>query len=100
MRVLFLCTANICRSPLAEHYMRQLAEKISAVRIECASAGILDFSGRPADPVVVRMARERGLDLQVVLGLIDDHTDGRSLGVLGEPGVNVLTLNLALDDLA
>ncbi len=63
MKVLFLCTANICRSPLAEHYMRQLAEKIAAVRIECASAGILDYSGRPADPVVVRMARERGLDL-------------------------------------
>jgi K+-transporting ATPase ATPase C chain len=44
-----------------------------------------------------RVARERGLPLDRVLELVDEHTDGRSLGVLGEPGVNVLELNLALD---
>jgi K+-transporting ATPase ATPase C chain len=32
-----------------------------------------------------------------VLDLIKEHTDGRGLGVFGEPGVNVLELNLALD---
>jgi potassium-transporting ATPase KdpC subunit len=44
-----------------------------------------------------RAARERSLPLNRVLALVEEHTDGRSLGFLGEPGVNVLELNLALD---
>jgi K+-transporting ATPase ATPase C chain len=44
-----------------------------------------------------RVAKVRGLPLGRVRRLIDDNTDGRGLGVLGEPGVNVLQLNLALD---
>jgi potassium-transporting ATPase KdpC subunit len=43
-----------------------------------------------------RIARVRHLALDRVLALVDDHTDGRALGVLGEPGVNVTELNLAL----
>ena len=43
-----------------------------------------------------RIAAVRKAPLDRVLTLIRDHTDGRSLGVLGEPGVNVLALNLAL----
>jgi len=44
-----------------------------------------------------RVARARGLPVEKVLALIETRTDGRSFGVLGEPGVNVLLLNLDLD---
>ncbi|HEX7245120.1 MAG TPA: potassium-transporting ATPase subunit KdpC [Solirubrobacterales bacterium] len=44
-----------------------------------------------------RVAAVRGLPLNTVLGLVDDNTEGRFLGLFGEPGVNVLELNLALD---
>ena len=38
------------------------------------------------------------MPLPQVLDLVNDNTDGRALGVLGEPGVNVLELNIALDE--
>jgi K+-transporting ATPase ATPase C chain len=44
-----------------------------------------------------RVAEARGVDLDLILSLVGEHTDGRGLGLLGEPGVNVLLLNLALD---
>lgn len=44
-----------------------------------------------------RVADARGLSVRQVDALIDEHTQGRSLGFLGEPGVNVVRLNLALE---
>ena len=48
---------------------------------------------------IKRVAAERGLDTTVVAQLVKKYTDGRELLVLGEPGVNVVELNIALDDL-
>jgi potassium-transporting ATPase KdpC subunit len=44
-----------------------------------------------------RVAKERGVSEKAVLAKIKANTDGRDLGILGEPRVNVLTLNLSLD---
>jgi K+-transporting ATPase ATPase C chain len=52
-----------------------------------------------ADQQVARVARQRGLAPEQVRRLVEEHTAGRALGFLGEAGVNVLMLNLALDEL-
>jgi K+-transporting ATPase ATPase C chain len=67
-----------------------------------ASASGLDphISLRNAELQAPRVAKVRGLSLDKVRELIRANTDAASLGFLGEPGVNVLPLNLALDALA
>jgi K+-transporting ATPase ATPase C chain len=66
-----------------------------------ASASGLDphISLRNAELQTPRVAKTRGLTVEKVQELIRANTDPASLGFLGEPGVNVLSLNLALDAL-
>jgi potassium-transporting ATPase KdpC subunit len=56
-----------------------------------------DISPANADIQAHRIAAVRHLPMPRVLRLISDNTHGRGLGFSGEPGVNVLELNLALD---
>jgi K+-transporting ATPase ATPase C chain len=66
------------------------------------SASGIDPHISPANATLqtARVAKVRGLSEQQVSDLVDDHTDGRWLGIFGQPAVNVLELNLALDDLS
>src|SRR4051794_20389260 len=99
--------------PLSDELLQAVADRATAYRRENGLASdalvpvdAVTSSGSGLDPHISvanarlqidRVARERGLANAVVEALVAKHTDGRNLVVLGDPGVNVVELNLALD---
>ncbi|MCC7145248.1 MAG: potassium-transporting ATPase subunit KdpC [Phycisphaeraceae bacterium] len=75
-------------------------DRLIPVDLVTASGSGLDphISPAAADYQVARVARLRGLTEEQVRVLVAGHTQGRQMAVLGEPGVNVWQLNLALDE--
>jgi len=102
--------------PTNQKLIRNVGEALAAYRAENALPANADVpvdavtgSGSGLDPEISidnarlqapRVARVRGLAPSLVAAMIDAHTENPSLGVFGEPGVNVLMLNLALDSAA
>jgi len=71
--------------------------QVPADAVTASASGLdPDISPDYADLQIKRVARENGLTTEQVHALVDDNTDGRGAGILGEPGVNVLKLNLAV----
>lgn len=78
------------------------------VKKEDVPADLMTNSGSGLDPnvspdgaivQVPRIAKERGLSEKSLYNLVNQYTEGRSLGLFGEPRVNVLKLNIALDEM-
>ena len=99
--------------PTNPDFLATVSERVAAYRSEnglgddtlvpvdavTASASGLDphISVRNAQLQAARVAGARAMSLDEVLAMVGEHTTDRTLGILGDPGVNVLELNLALD---
>ncbi len=99
--------------PTSKALIARVAGDVATLRAENPSspipADLVTTSGSGLDPHIspaaalfqaLRVARARGLAEERVRDLITEHTEQPTLGVLGEPRVNVLELNLALDAMA
>ncbi|MFC8516390.1 potassium-transporting ATPase subunit C [Streptomyces sp. NPDC057257] len=76
------------------------ASQVPADAVTSSGSGLdPDISPAYAELQVHRIAAKNGLSVSAVEKLVKDHTEGRTLGFMGEPRVNVLELNIALKDL-
>lgn len=64
MNILFICTGNTCRSPMAEGYLRNLVERSGEKNIAVLSAGLMAMPGQPASPYSIEILKEQGIDIE------------------------------------
>src|SRR5215469_12751524 len=87
------------KSDVAKLQQENPGASIPADLVTSSGSGLdPEISPAAAEFQVPRLAKARGMSQDTVAQMVRQNTRGRWLGILGEPGVNVLTLNLALDD--
>ena len=94
--ILFVCTGNTCRSPLAEGFLKKLLERNSLCEMEIGSAGLTALPGSPASFHSVRVALENSVSLEEHQARLvtPELIDNAGLIVVMEPGHQKQLLDL------
>jgi len=96
-RILFICSGNTCRSPLAEAIARRAFEEAGDVDFDVSSAGTFATDGGRASSGSLEVARANGLDLEgfVSRQLTDEMLDEADIVLVMEPGHRSAVLGLS-----
>ncbi len=64
MKILFICTGNLCRSPLASEYLKKILKERNVKSVEVSSAGLYTIEGNTAEETACIVAQENGINLE------------------------------------